>query len=146
MKRAFLLLAFVLVASVVLVPIAYAAAFRCTDVPCIGTDQKDTIGERRGDGKRDVIRGKGRADKIKAYQFAKDADTLFGANGTDALRADDSDGRDYLDGGPGNDTCNGDLGDDFTNCENVNVNNNDGNSEADTNIVVNIGGEANAKP
>ncbi len=117
MKRTVLMLAFVMVAVLVAVPVAYAATFRCDEVPCLGTSQKDKIGERAGDGKRDVIRAKGADDRIKADRYGGDADRLYGQGGDDALNALDGDGRDYLEGGPGRDACAGDLGDRFSQCE-----------------------------
>jgi Ca2+-binding RTX toxin-like protein len=105
------------VAVLVAVPVAYAANFRCDEVPCLGTSQKDKIDERAGDGKRDVIRAKGADDRIKADRFGRDADRLYGQEGDDRLNALDGDGRDYLEGGPGGDACLGDRGDRFSQCE-----------------------------
>jgi len=117
MKRTVLMLAFVVVAVLVAVPVAYAANFRCDEVPCLGTPQKDKISERAGDGKRDVIRAKGADDRIKADRYGRDADRLYGQEGDDRLSALDGDGRDYIEGGPGTDACAGDQGDRFSQCE-----------------------------
>ena len=46
-----------------------------------------------------------------------DSDKLFGGKGDDDLAADDGDGTDLLNGGPGYDRCWGTLGDRFVNCE-----------------------------
>jgi hypothetical protein len=118
MKRTVLMLAFVVVAVLVAVPVAYAANFRCDEVPCLGTPQKDTIRERAGDGKRDIIRAEGADDRIKANRYRTDADKLYGQGGNDRLSALDGDGRDYLNVGPGFDACVGDRGDRFSSqCE-----------------------------
>ena len=118
MKRTVLMLAFVVVAVLVAVPVAYAANFRCDEVPCLGTPQKDTIRERAGDGKRDIIRAEGADDRIKADRYGRDADRPYGQGGNDRLSALDGDGRDYLNGGPGFDAYVGDRGDLFySQCE-----------------------------
>ena len=118
MKRTVLMLAFVVVAVLVAVPVAYAANFRCDEVPCLGTPQKDTIRERAGDGKRDIIRAEGADDRIKADRYRTDADKLYGQGGNDRLSALDGDGCDYLNVGPGFDACVGDRGDRFSSqCE-----------------------------
>ncbi len=111
MKRTVLMLAFVAVAILGGVSVAYAANFRCDEVPCLGTSQKDTLHERAGDGKRDVIRAKGADDRIEADRYGRDADRLSGQEGNDRLNALDGDGDDYLNGGPGTDQCAGDRGD-----------------------------------
>jgi hypothetical protein len=106
------------VAVLVAVPVAYAANVRCDEVPCLGTPQKDTIGERAGGGKRDIIRAEDADDRIKAYQYGTDADRLYSQGGNDRLSALDGGERDYLDGGPGFDACVGDRGDRFSSqCE-----------------------------
>jgi hypothetical protein len=46
-----------------------------------------------------------------------DSDKLFGGKGDDDLAADDGDGTDLLNGGPGYDRCWGTPGDRFVNCE-----------------------------
>jgi|SRR5215203_6079208 len=48
-----------------------------------------------------------------------DTDKLFGGKGNDDLAADDGDGADLLNGGPGYDRCWGTPGDHFVNCEYV---------------------------
>ena len=64
-------------------------------------------------------------DRINAGTFEKDRDQLYGAPGNDKLNAVDDDGNDNLNGGPGIDTCNGDIGADFgdvgTSCEKGNL-------------------------
>ena len=90
----------------------------CDEVPCPGNPQKDTIRERAGDGKRDIIRAEGADDRIKADRYRTDADKLYGQGGNDRLSALDGDGRDYLNGGPGFDAYVGDRGDLFySQCE-----------------------------
>ena len=90
----------------------------CDEVPCPGNPQKDTIRERAGDGKRDIIRAEGADDRIKADRYRTDADKLYGQGGNDRLSALDGDGRDYLNVGPGFDACVGDRGDRFSSqCE-----------------------------
>jgi hypothetical protein len=117
MRRTILLLAFVVVATLVAVPIAYAATFRCDEVPCVGTNGKDNIRERVGNGKADFIRALGRADDIKANRYGRDRDRLDGGAGNDDLRANDGDAKDVLNGGSGTDSCLGDQGDSFRQCE-----------------------------
>jgi hypothetical protein len=48
-----------------------------------------------------------------------DTDKLFGGKGDDGLAADDGDGADLLNGGPGYDRCWGTPGDRFANCEQI---------------------------
>ena len=117
MRRTILMLAFVVVATLVAVPLAYAANFRCDQVPCVGTSKKDTISERAGNGKRDVIRAEGGKDRINVNRYGGDADSLYGGAGDDELSALDGDGRDYLNGGPGWDACAVDSGDRSSQCE-----------------------------
>ena len=117
MRRTILLLAFVVVATLVAVPIAYAATFRCDEVPCIGTNGKDKIRERVGNGKGDHIRALGRADDIKANRYSRDRDRLDGGAGSDNLNAKDGDSNDLLNGGSGFDRCVGDPGDRLRQCE-----------------------------
>jgi hypothetical protein len=77
-----------------------------------GTPGQDFISGQDGD---DRIHGKAGPDTLIA---GNGQDNLFGGEGNDTLRAVEDDGaRDYLDGGPGHDTCYLRRNDRQTGCE-----------------------------
>ena len=78
---------------------------QCYTVPCHGSANRETIYERIGDGKRDLIRGYGNFDRIHANTYSKDADQAYGFGGNDFIYVNDGDTLDNAGGGPGYDTC-----------------------------------------
>ncbi len=78
---------------------------QCTGVPCIATGSKDLVFERRGTGKRDLIRLRGGDDQVRAATYGRDKDTIKGSKGFDLIFVDDGDTRDRIFGGKGNDKC-----------------------------------------
>ena len=78
---------------------------QCYTVPCHGSANRETIYERIGDGKRDLIRGYGKFDRIHANTYSKDADQAYGFGGNDFIYVNDGDTLDNAGGGPGYDTC-----------------------------------------
>lgn len=58
------------------------------------------------------------ADLLQGF-YPLDADRLSGGPGNDVLNAADAGGDDFVDGGAGRDTCYGDAGDTFVNCESI---------------------------
>ena len=103
-------------------PVALAVDKQCTNDPCWGTNNRDTLYERGGRGVSDTIKGLRSGDLINANAFTADTDVLEGQRGDDRLKAQDGDGRDFLYGGPGFDICYLDEGDLYhVSCEKVDV-------------------------
>ena len=98
---------------------ALAVNKQCSNYPCWGTNARDTLYERGGNGVPDYIIGRRYGDFINANAFTADRDVLDGQRGNDRLRAQDGDGRDDLYGGPGYDVCYIDEGDRFAGCDKV---------------------------
>jgi len=96
---------------------AYARDFTCKHTPCNGTEERDSIFERTGNGVDDVIYGKRGADVIDASLYTNDVDILYGGRGADTLDTDDGDSLDTVRGQKGDDTCYIDAGDTAFNCE-----------------------------
>jgi hypothetical protein len=99
--------------------VAMAVNKQCTYNPCWGTNSRDTLYERGGNGVPDTIIGRRYGDLINANAFTADRDVLDGQRGNDRLRAQDGDGRDELYGGPGFDVCYIDEGDFTRGCDEV---------------------------
>ena len=79
---------------------------QCYSVPCHGSSAKETIYERIGDRKRDIIKGYGNNDRLHANTYSNDRDQVYGyGGGTDYLYVDDGDTLDGAIGGPGYDYC-----------------------------------------
>jgi len=79
---------------------------QCYSVPCHGSSNRETIYERIGDGKRDIIKGYGNNDRLHANTYSNDRDQVYGmGGGTDYLYVDDGDTLDGAIGGPGYDYC-----------------------------------------
>jgi hypothetical protein len=116
-RRITLLFTVALLLAGVFAPVALAVDLQCSSDPCLGTEDRDTLYERRGDGKPDTILGLDRGDRIYAYLFRGDRDLLFGNGGNDILDATDGDTRDELYGGSGEDLCYVDEGDFHWGCE-----------------------------
>jgi hypothetical protein len=96
--------------------VALAVNKTCNDIPCNGTDNEDVLHERVK-AKPDNIYGFDDHDILDANNIFRDRDRLHGGDGRDKLLANDRDGRDVLKGGAGRDSCYGDPGDRFVNCE-----------------------------
>jgi hypothetical protein len=103
-----------------LAPVALAA-IQCRYPTCIGTDQRDRLLERKGQGLSDAIYGKDRGDLLNSQNYIRDGDELFGQRGNDTLRAQDEDNADVLKGGKGFDTCYADALDVLYSCEDPHI-------------------------
>ena len=109
MRRVTLMLAAMAVMVSLFAVVAYAAEIE-------GTDRSDELFEsNRGD----LIDGHAGADDIDASRFQEDTDKVHGNKGGDFIDVGDGDSRDTANGGKGEDTCDGDLGDTFISCENI---------------------------
>ncbi len=111
MRRVTLMLAAMAVMVSLFAVVAYAAEIE-------GTDRSDQLFEsERGD----WIAGRAGADEIDASQFGGrftgDTDKVNGNKGGDFINVRDDDSLDTANGGKGQDTCKGDLGDTFISCE-----------------------------
>jgi hypothetical protein len=118
MRRVVMIAALVTLLVALLAPVALAA-IQCRYNPCFGTDKRDTLLERRGQGLNDAIYGKDRADVIDVTSYIRDHDELLGQRGDDTLDSRDEDGADTLKGGRGSDTCFADSGDVALGCEDL---------------------------
>jgi hypothetical protein len=79
---------------------------QCYSEPCHGSAKRETIYERIGDGKRDIIRGYGNNDRLHANTYSNDTDQVYAYGGdTDYLYVNDGDARDGAIGGRGYDYC-----------------------------------------
>jgi hypothetical protein len=122
MRRTTILMALVALMVALFATAAYAAA-----TAIYGTDGDDyVINESSGGWVDDRIYALDGDDYINAVvgwsTTRSDADKLFGGKGDDILGADDGDGADLLNGGPGYDECYGTQGDHFANCEEISTN------------------------
>ena len=113
MRKATLLFAAMALALVAAAGAALAIDKQCTLNPCYGTNGRDILYERSGNGAADTIYGKAGNDLIRAETFAgsnrPDRDRLYGQEGNDRLNAGrGGDGADLLVGGRGFDECKGD--------------------------------------
>jgi len=121
MRRIGMILAVTALLAAVFAPIAFAVNKQCTLYPCWGTNYRDTLYERGGNGVPDSIIGRRYGDLINANAFTADRDLLDGQRGNDRLKAQDGDGRDELYGGPGYDVCYIDESDYTQGCDEVAV-------------------------
>ncbi len=80
-------------------------AKQCLSYPCHGNANRETIYERIGDGKKDLIRGYGNFDRIHANTYSNDVDQGYGYGGSDYIYVDDGDTLDGAHGGWGHDRC-----------------------------------------
>jgi len=112
MRRIFVVLALAALLVAIAAPVVVAVNLRCDRIPCNGTNKKDQLSERKGNGTTDNIRGLKGNDRLRADRYGNDRDTLSGGPGNDILNSRDGDSKDRLIGGPGNNTCKGDTGDD----------------------------------
>jgi|SRR5215211_2537709 len=116
MRRLVLMIGMVMLIAVMATGVALAVTKTCSDIPCKGTDNEDVLHERHGS-VRDRILAYGDHDILDANNYFNDRDVLRGDGGPDKLLANDRDGRDVLRGGKGRDSCYGDPGDAFVNCQ-----------------------------
>src|SRR3712207_7373087 len=63
---------------------------RCDTSPCNGTNKKDRLSERRGNGTADNIRGLERDDRLRADRYSRDRDTLKGQEDRKSTRLNSS--------------------------------------------------------
>jgi hypothetical protein len=120
MRKVTMMVALVALMVALFATAALAVNKQCTNLRCEGTNNRDTLIERGGDGVPDNISGLQRNDRIDASRFGADEDDLFGNSGNDTLDARDFDGDDTLNGGKGTDSCFGNAGDTFSGCEFIN--------------------------
>ena len=78
---------------------------QCFSFPCHGNTSRETIYERIGDGKKDLIRAYGNYDRIHANTYSNDVDQGYGYGGSDYIYVDDGDTLDGAHGGWGHDRC-----------------------------------------
>ena len=119
MRKVTMMVALVALMMALFATAAYAVNKQCTNLRCEGTNNRDTLIERGGDGVSDNIYGLQRNDLLDATRFKDDTDNLYGNPGNDTLDATDGDDLDTLNGGKGTDTCYGDVGDTFVSCETI---------------------------
>ncbi len=119
MRKVTMMVALVALMVALFATAALAVNKQCTNLRCEGTNNRDTLYERGGNGTPDNIFGLRGPDRLVATAFTNDEDNLYGNTGDDRLLADDGDALDTLDGGRGNDYCSGDAGDTFVSCETV---------------------------
>src|SRR5215208_8447797 len=126
MRKIAILVGTVALLTMLFAGVALARNFTCTDRPCYGTTNADTIFERAGDTVGDTIYARPGPDYVYANTFEDDNDFLYGQRGNDHLYADDGDYNDILNGGRGFDVCveDGDpedlLHDTYISCEVIN--------------------------
>jgi Ca2+-binding RTX toxin-like protein len=111
MRKVMLMLAAVAMMVALFAVVAYAAEIQ-------GTNSTETLNESN---KNDEIHALQGDDFINAnlYPNVGDKDRAHGNKGDDNINLKDADGLDTAWGGKGNDTCSGDLGDNFISCETV---------------------------
>ena len=119
MRRITILAAVVALMVALFASAALALTIQCKYNPCIGTDQRDTLLERRGEGLNDAMYGKARGDFIDASRYIRDHDELLGGPGGDTLDSRDEDHADTIKGGKGFDTCFADAMDVVYSCEDL---------------------------
>ena len=116
MRRIAMAVGLAMLFALVAATAAFAVTKTCQNVPCNGTDNEDTLYERKGT-VRDAIYGFGEEDVIDANTFNFDRDRVFGGDRGDKLLVNDGDSRDVVKGGQGRDVCLIDPGDRAVNCE-----------------------------
>lgn len=116
MRRIAMVVGLAMLFAMVAAGAALAVTKTCGGIPCNGTDNEDTLYERKGTVK-DAIYGFDGKDVIDANTFNFDRDRVFGGDRGDKLLVNDGDGRDVVKGGAGRDVCLIDPGDRAVNCE-----------------------------
>ena len=111
----------IMVGVVALMVALFATAAYAASTAVYGTKGDDRVINESSGFEDDRIYALAGDDYINAVVIwsttINDADKLFGGKGDDILGADDGDGADLLNGGPGYDECYGTPGDRFANCE-----------------------------
>lgn len=105
MRRILTVLGMAALMAVMFAPVALAVDKQCSRLPCFGTDARDTLYERGGEGVPDEINGLRYGDRIYATASGADRDVLNGNRGDDVLDSQDGDRRDIVNGGYGYDEC-----------------------------------------
>ena len=86
--------------------VAVAVTKTCGAKPCYGTNNRDLLYEKTGNGVDDEIFGRRGGDTIDANNWDADTDILHGGRGNDVLYVNDGDTNDTANGGRGsNDRC-----------------------------------------
>ena len=115
----------ILVAVVALMVALFASAAYAAATAVYGTNHDDyMINESSGfaDDRIYALDGDDYINAVVVWNPTKgDTDMLFGGKGDDGLAADDGDGADLLNGGPGYDRCWGTQGDRFASCEEISL-------------------------
>ncbi len=115
----------ILVAMVALMVTLFATAAYAAATAVYGTNDDDYVINESGLFADDRIYALAGDDYINAVVVwsttNSDTDMLFGGRGDDILGADDGDGADLLNGGPGYDECYGTQGDRFASCEEISL-------------------------
>src|SRR5918911_5309453 len=109
MRRVTVLLATIAVMVTLFAVAAYAATVN-------GTANRDVLTESN---RNDTINARSGDDQLWANGWSGETDELYGEKGRDYLNAADGDTLDTLDGGRGYDVCDGDVGDKFVSCEQI---------------------------
>jgi len=79
---------------------------QCFTVPCHGSSARETLYERIGNRKRDIIYGNGNNDRVHANTYTRDTDQVYArGGGTNYLYVNDGDTNDGANGGRGYDIC-----------------------------------------
>jgi hypothetical protein len=115
----------ILVAVAALMTVLFASAAYAAATAVYGTNDDDyMINESSGfaDDRIYALDGDDYINAVVAWNTTRsDTDKLFGGKGDDDLAADDGDGADLLNGGPGYDRCWGTQGDRFASCEEISL-------------------------
>jgi hypothetical protein len=94
MRKIATLVGIVALMTVQVTSVALARGHQCAGRPCIGTNTKNVLIERRGNGVSDGIYGRGGRDVLRAGRYTRDTDRLHGNRGRDRLIVLDGDMRD----------------------------------------------------
>ena len=113
-----------MVAIVALMVALFATAAYAAATAVYGTNGDEWVDESSGllDDRIYALDGDDYINAVLGWSTTNsDTDKLFGGKGDDDLAADDGDGADLLNGGPGYDRCWGTQGDRFASCEEISL-------------------------